>query len=251
MTRTVKILIIVNVAFFALIHLLPGVAWLALFGLVPSYVFTKFRLWQLVTYMFMHVGLWHLVVNMLMLWFFAPAIENSWGKRQFLCYYFFTGIGAGLCSFVTSFHSSVPVIGASGAIFGILVAYAIMFPKTVILLFFIFPMKIKQAVLVLAGINLLGALSNPGAGIAYFAHLGGGLFGYLYLKSEWIKRQISYLSPADLKFKWKQNRSRREKMLKKGLNRRVDLILDKVSKYGMKSLTKKEREILELKSKRR
>ena len=251
MSRTVKLLIIINVVLFILIHLLPKAPWLALFGLIPSYVFAKFRLWQLATYMFLHVGLWHLVVNMLMLWFFAPAIERSWGKKQFLFYYFFTGIGAGLCSFITAFRSPIPVIGASGAIFGILVAYAVMFPETVILFFFIFPMKIKHAVLVLAGINLLGALSSSNAGIAYFAHLGGGLFGYLYLKSEWIRRQISYLSAVDLKLRWKQNSSGRQKMLKNDLDHRVDAILDKVSKYGMRSLTKKERETLELKSRKR
>ncbi|MBL7130816.1 MAG: rhomboid family intramembrane serine protease [Candidatus Omnitrophica bacterium] len=249
MTRTVKILIIINVSVFVLMHLLPRVPWLPIFGLIPSYVFAKFRLWQLATYMFLHLGLWHLVLNMLMLWFFAPAIENSWGRKEFLFYYFFTGIGAGLCSFITAFPSSVPVIGASGAIFGILVAYAMMFPETVILFFFIFPMKIKHAVLVLAGINLLGALSTPQAGIAYFAHLGGGLCGYLYLKSEWLKRQIFYWNLVDLKLRWKQKRSRRQEILKQDLDRRVDAILDKVSKRGIGSLTKKEREILKLKSK--
>ena len=241
MTRIVKILIIVNVALFVLMHLLPQAPWLALFALIPSYVFAKLRLWQLATYMFLHLGLWHLVLNMLMLWFFAPAIERSWGRREFLFYYFFTGIGAGLCSWITAFHSFIPVIGASGAIFGILVAYALMFPETVILLFFIFPMKIKHAVLVLAGINFLGALSSPGAGIAYFAHLGGGLFGYLYLKSEWIKRQITYRS----------KRVSRQEIAQKDLNREVDAILDKVSKHGIDSLSRKERRILELKSRKK
>ena len=246
--RTVKALIVINVALFILIHLFARVPWLSLFGLVPQYVFAKFRLWQLASYMFLHVGLWHLVVNMLMLWFFAPAIERNWGKREFLFYYFFTGVGAGLCSWITAFRSPIPVIGASGAIFGILVAYAMLFPETVILLFFIFPMKIKHAVLVLAGINLLGALSSPGAGIAYFAHLGGGLFGYLYLKNEWIRRQISYWKPADLKFRWQKSRARRQEIFKKELERQVDTILDKVSKRGINSLTKKEKEILKFKS---
>jgi len=195
--------------------------------------------------MFLHAGLWHLVVNMLMLWFFAPALENAWGRNRFLSYYFFTGIGAGLCSFVMAFRSTIPVIGASGAIFGLLVAYMIMFPETVILLFFIFPMKIRQAVLLLAGINLLGALSSPNAGIAYFAHLGGGLFGYLYLKSEWLRRQFSHGLG-----KYKRKEVVGGQQLKDAeLDRKVDVILDKVSKYGMNSLSKKEREILELKSK--
>lgn len=245
LTKTVKILIVVNVILFVLIHLLPKFAWFSLLALVPSYVFAKLRLWQLVTYMFLHAGLWHLVLNMLMLWFFAPAIETAWGRKQFLFYYFFTGIGAGLCSFATSFHSSIPVVGASGAIFGILVAYAVMYPETVILLFFVFPMKIRHAVLILVGINLLGILSSPNSGIAYFAHLGGGLFGYLYLKSEWLKRQISYLNLANLKSWRARKKVNRKQPPKEDLERQIDLILDKVSKYGMNSLTKKEKKILE------
>ncbi len=248
LTKTVKTLIIINVVLFIVVHFFPKFPWLSLFGLVPGYVFAKFRIWQLVSYMFLHLGLWHLVVNMLMLWFFGPAIESAWGRKQFLFYYFFTGIGAGLCSFLTAFRSLIPVIGASGAIFGILVAYALMFPETVILLFFIFPVKIKHAVLVLAGINLLGALSSPHAGIAYFAHLGGGLFGYLYLKSEWLHRQILYWRPNSLKPWGSKSKAGKSEITQEQLDRQVDLILDKVSKYGIDSLTRKEKKILELKS---
>ncbi|MBL7092037.1 MAG: rhomboid family intramembrane serine protease [Candidatus Omnitrophica bacterium] len=250
MTHTVKKLIIVNVVLFILIHLTPKFGWLTLFGLVPGSVFGRFHLWQLATYMFLHLGLWHLALNMLMLWFFAPAIESNWGRRQFLFYYFFCGIGAGLCSWVTAFRSSIPVIGASGAVFGILVAYAMMFPETVILLFFIFPMKIRHAVLVLAGINLLGALSQPNAGIAYFAHLGGGLFGYLYLKSEWLRRQASYWSAFSLTGWRRKRKTAKEESRREDLERQVDRILDKVSRHGMDSLSGKERKALELKSKR-
>lgn len=248
LSRAVKILIIINVSVFILIHLFSGVPWVSLFGMVPRYVFARFMLWQLASYMFVHVGLWHLVVNMLMLWLFGPAVEAAWGRKKFLFYYFLTGVGAGLCSFVVSFRSPTPVIGASGAIFGILVAYAMMFPESIILLFFIFPMKIKHAVLVLAGINLLGALSNPGSGIAYFAHLGGGLVGYLYLRSEWLRRQVSYLSPGSLRARAAREKARQKRLTEKGLDRRVDLILDKISRYGMKSLTRKEKKILERKS---
>ena len=248
--KTVKTLIIANVALFILVHLRPNFAWFTLFGLVPGYVLGRFRIWQLATYMFLHAGLWHLVLNMLMLWFFAPAIERSWGQRQFLVYYFFTGIGAGLCSWIVSFRSFIPVIGASGAIFGILVAYAMMFPETIILLFFIFPMKIKHAVLVLAGINLLGALSSPHAGIAYFAHLGGGLFGYLYLRSEWLRRQILYWSPVNLGLRRKRRKFTGKQTARPDLNQQVDRVLDKISRSGIKSLNKKEREILEAQSKK-
>ena len=246
---TVKILIIINIIVFILVHLPFRFPWFPLFGMVPADVFSKFRLWQLATYMFFHEGLFHLVINMLMLWWFGSAIEEAWGKEKFLRYFFFTGIGAALCSFAVSFHSPIPVIGASGAIFGMLVAYAIMFPENIILLFFIFPIKMKYAVLVLAGINLLGALSTPHSGIAYFAHLGGGLFGYLYLKSVWIRKQILWLSPVTLKFWWVKKKIYNKQAAEKNFDFQVDSILDKVSQYGIQSLTRKERKILEHKSK--
>jgi len=187
---------------------------------------------------------------MLMLWFFGSAIEGAWGRRQFLFYYFFTGIGAALCTILFSFKSLVPVVGASGAIFGILVAYAMMYPEDIILLFFLFPMKMKYAVLLLAGINLLGAVSSPHGGVAYFAHLGGGLFGYLYLKNERVRRYIIYhFNPANLRLWWVRSKMRRQQLRQQDFEQAVDRILDKISRSGMQSLTRKEREILQRRSK--
>lgn len=245
---SIKILIIINIAVFILVNLFSKFPWFSLFGLVPRYVFTRFMIWQPLTYLFLHSGLWHLVINMLMLWMFGSVIESTWGSRQFLFYYFFTGIAAGLCSFIFAFHSSIPVVGASGAIFGILVAYAVMFPESIILLFFIFPMKMKYAVLVLGGINLLGAMSSGSSGIAYIAHLGGGVFGYLYLKNEFIKRQFMHLEPGALLTRWRLKQMQKNQLRDKEFNQKVDEILDKISKQGMESLTQKEKMILEAKS---
>jgi len=247
MTKTVKMLIIINVAVFILINFFRAYSLIFIFGMVPQLVLKRFMIWQLVTYMFIHVELWHLLINMLMLWFFGPAIEQVWGRNRFLFYYFFTGIGAALCSFIFSFHSSI--IGASGAIFGLLVAYAVMFPETIVLVFFLIPMKIKYAVLFFAGINFLGAIQTSGGGIAYFAHLGGALFGYLYLKSEWLRRKLSYLSIDDFKNWWLRKNIYRQQMSQEKFNREVDRILDKISKQGMNSLTREEKKILEKKSK--
>jgi len=233
-------------------HLLPEFP-IGLFAMVPSLVFSKLMIWQLVTYMFLHADIWHLAINMLILWFFGPAIEAVWGRRQFLIYYLFTGIGAALCSFIFSFNS--PIIGASGAIFGILVAYAMMYPDNMILLFLFFPMKMRYAVFVLAGINLLGAISASGSGIAYVAHLGGGLFGYLYLKSESLRyRLLSFnfktvtswfkSSPKPSKGSPKSKKSKGPK----SFDDRVDEILDKISKKGIGSLTEEEKEILDRRS---
>lgn len=218
-----------------------------MFGLAPRYVFSKFMVWQLVTYLFVHAGLFHLLINMLMLWFFAPAIEQAWGRKKFLIYYFFTGIGAGLCSFITSPHSPIPIVGASGAIFGILVAYAVMFPETTVLFLFIFPMKIKYAIFILGAINLLGAVSEPGSGIAYFAHLGGGLFGYLYLKSRWLQG-ILFKGPYHLSSFWQKRKDKASYQRKRDFESEVNRILDKVSREGLDSLTERERKILQRKS---
>lgn len=245
----IKNLIAINILVFILINIFRNFPWLSVFGLVPRYVFSRFMVWQLFTYLFVHVSLWHLVVNMLMLWFFGTALENTWGRKDFFFYYFFSGMGAGLCSFIFNFNSFSPALGASGAIFGILVAYAMLFPENIILLFLLFPMKVKYAVMVLAGINLLGALANPGSGVIYLAQLGGGLFGYLYLKNEWIKRQVFYFGFANWKSMWKKKKAAQREIDKIELDQKVDLVLDKIAKEGIKSLTKAERKILIKKSK--
>lgn len=242
-------LIVINVIVFVLINVLRNIPWMMYFGLVPSLVLSQFMLWQLVTYLFVHAGLWHLVLNMLMLWMFGTVLENTWGSKRFLGYYLFTGVGAGLCSILFAHNAVSPVVGASGAIFGLLVAFAVMFPESVILLFFIFPMKMRYAAMVLAGINLLGALSNPGSEVAYIAHLGGGLFGYAYFKNQAIGLALSRFSLYHFQESIKRKRevSQLNKMM--DISQKVDEILDKISSQGIDSLTKKEREILKLKSK--
>lgn len=251
MSKTVKNLLIINVAAFICIHIFPAIDWLGIFGLAPRYVFSGLRLWQFVTYLFLHIGLFHLSVNMLMLYFFAPAIEKVWGAKRFLFYYFFTGIGAGLCSVLLDARSTVPVVGASGAIFGLLVAFALLFPETVILVFFVFPMRIRPAVLFFAVFNLLGALSAAPSGIAYYAHLGGALFGYLYFQRD------KFFPPGYLRRFFVSGTGKRAKKgeppepMTGDTAERVDAILDKISAQGMRSLTQKERKILETQSKKK
>ncbi|MCF7908871.1 MAG: rhomboid family intramembrane serine protease [Candidatus Omnitrophica bacterium] len=249
MSKTVKNLIIANVSVFLLSSIWQEFP-IGLLAMVPRLVFSKLMIWQLVTYMFVHLDLWHLVMNMLMLWFFGPAIEAAWGQKRFLIYYFFTGIGAALCSVIFSFNS--PIIGASGAIFGILVAYAMLYPDNMILFFFFVPMKMKHAVFVLAGINLLGAISASGSGIAYIAHLGGGLFGYLYLKNETLRHRLLSLDFEKIKSWFNKPSAKPTKSTKpnkpKTFDERVDEILDKISKKGMASLTKEEIDILDRRS---
>jgi membrane associated rhomboid family serine protease len=243
-TKIVKWLIIINILIFVFTIVFSHPGWFHIFGLVPISVIHHFTFWQLATYMFLHGGVMHLLINMLMLWFFGCNLERHWGSSKFLRYYFLTGIGAGIFSLLTSFNSPIPVIGASGAIFGILVAYAILFPETIVLIFFIFPMKIKHAVYIFGAVNLIGALTNPGGGVAYLAHIGGGLTGYLYFKRQ------KFLSPI-LKFYYtsKQKNKNKKEIKNQQMDIEIDEILEKISKYGMDSLTSKERKILKQKSK--
>ena len=206
LTPAVKGLLIANVGIFIVERLVYSTdAWhmmLALFALNPVLLFKNFFLWQLVTYMFLHSpsAILHIVFNMLILWMFGCEIERVWGPRRFLRYYFITGVGAGLAHCVFGLFRSNPVLGASGAIFGIFVAYAMLFPTRTVLFMLIIPMKARQLVLILAGIELLSVGSMDG--VAHLAHLGGALTGYLMLKGLWAPRRILE------ELKWKMRRRR-------------------------------------------
>ncbi|MBN1521460.1 MAG: rhomboid family intramembrane serine protease [Candidatus Aureabacteria bacterium] len=251
-SHAVKIIIFVNICVFILVHIGKrlGLGFEIILGLVPSFVLRRLMLWQLVTYLFVHIGLWHLVLNMLMFFFFGVPLEELWGRKAFLSFFFFTGIGAGVCSILVSTASGQGqvIVGLSGVIFGLLVAHAVLFPDSIILLFFLFPMKMKHAVWLFIGINILGMLSSPGSGVAYMAHLGGGLFGYLYFRFEWIRSVLSRTDLSSLKDKWRKHHRERNMRKRQDVEEKADRILDKISREGIHSLTKREREILDKRS---
>ena len=150
--------------------------------------------WQLVTYMFMHGGMFHLFFNMYTLYFFGMALEHVWGTKKFLVFYFVTGIGAALVHLLIQWltGSYAITVGASGAIYGVLMGFAMLYPETEMRL--LFPpvvMKAKWFVLVFAGIELLLGVTGTQAGVAHFAHLGGLIFGY-FLIMYWKKNRKLY-----------------------------------------------------------
>jgi membrane associated rhomboid family serine protease len=153
-----------------------------MFALIPPNVLTGLEVWRLVTYQFLHAGAWHVALNMLMLWMFGSELEQRWGGTFFLKYYFVCGIGGGLT--YTLFRAGVdaPTIGASGAIFGVLMAYGMWFPNRVVLLGFLFPVRVRHVIVFLIAIELLQGVESTGDGIAHAAHLGGMAFGYAYLR---------------------------------------------------------------------
>src|ERR1700690_1109745 len=170
-------------------------SWLVPYlGLVPARVIRHYWLWQPFTYLFLHGGLFHLLFNMFILWMFGAELERRWGTVEFLKFFFIAGLGAALCVLLLSPHSSVPTIGASGSVFGLIVAFAMLFPNAVMYLYFLIPMKVWQAAILFAFIELFAGFAGGGVGISRFAHLGGMATGFLYLKYwDWARIHVKGL----------------------------------------------------------
>jgi membrane associated rhomboid family serine protease len=197
-TPGVKFLVLVCAGVFlfqTLISLLaapPAMEWLLKwFALIPIAVVPGMRIWQPFTYIFLHGGLFHLLINMLMLWMFGRELELVWGKRRFLNYFFLCGVGAGLINVLVKTipqlwgqpASSSATIGASGAIFGILIANAILFPdRRIWLIPFPVTIPMRPYVAVMGAIEFFSTLGSGGDGVSHLCHLGGMLVGYLYLR---------------------------------------------------------------------
>jgi membrane associated rhomboid family serine protease len=208
-TPAVKWLIIANVAMFlATLIYEPIIDYL---GLTPRSVVEHFWIWQLATYLFLHGGAIHILFNMLGIWMFGVELERLWGTRQFVKYYAITGIGAGLTVLavglvlgVNSVTYRIPTIGASGALYGLLVAFAVYYPDRPLLMFFLFPIPAKYFVMI---VGAMAFLSAPQSRVSEAAHLGGLVIGYLYLRAG--RGGLT----AELKYrylKWKMNRLRRK-----------------------------------------
>jgi membrane associated rhomboid family serine protease len=210
-STAIKALIAANVVMFVASLFAPSlIIWL---GLVPKEVIEHFGIWRLSTYMFLHGGTFHILFNMLALWMFGTELEGVWGTRYFLKFYFVTGIGSG---FLTAVFSLLPfafaqqlyaadVIGASGAIYGLLLAYAMYFPDRPILLL-VFWVPARVCVAILGAIALLSSLGDAG-GVANATHLGGLVVAYLFLSSA----RIHPMSEVKYRYlKWKINRVRKK-----------------------------------------
>jgi membrane associated rhomboid family serine protease len=187
-----------------------GLTWTL--GLRPAQVLGSFRVWELATYMFLHGGVFHILFNMLALWMFGTELERIWGTRYFLKFYFVTGIGAGVLTVLVSllpfsFAEQLRlanVIGASGAIYGLLLAYGMYFPNRPIYMYLVFPIPARYFVMIMGALAFYSSVAGP-SGVANITHLGGLVIAYLFLKSgrlhPWSEVKYRYL-------KWKINRTR-------------------------------------------
>lgn len=240
LSPVVRRLVVANVIVFLLQMILP-VDFVLTLGLTPRLVLEKFWVWQVFTYAFLHGNGWHLFFNMFALWMCGPAVESRWGSRQFFLYYILCGLGAALAQFALA--PAHLVVGASGAIYGLLLAFAFLYPDAIMYLFFIFPVRAMQAVLFIALMTLASAISSGGSRVAHFAHLGGLVTGFLYFKlPEWRDRFRLWRS-ARL-FQSPKGPSRKIRQNAVDLSGEVDRILDKISTQGVDSLTEKEHEIM-------
>ncbi len=251
-TPVVRRLLILNIGIF-LIQLLfnwvsdssPFIQYLAL---RPTAIAGSFAIWQLVTYAFLHGGIFHIFFNMLILWMFGCDVERVLSARKFIKYYLITAVGAGVFQVLSNWGEPVSIIGASGAIYGILVAFALFFPdrQITLLLFFVFPvaLKAKYLVAIFVGLSLLfglqGHLMGSSDNVAHLAHLGGAVVGFVYLRGDdWIGRFVRrHRAHQRQRQKEKERKAFEEK---EWFRKEVDQILDRINEVGYENITEDEK----------
>jgi membrane associated rhomboid family serine protease len=259
LTPWVQRLLVINTLIFLVTYMEPGFANLMAFRPVAI----LFRPWTLITYMFVHGGFMHLLFNMIGLFFFGPPLESRWGSKQFLKFYFICGMGGALLSLLQPYSA---IIGASGAVYGVMLAFAMNWPDTPIYIWGIFPIPAKILVGLLVVFSLFSAFNGSMDGVAHFAHLGGFAAAFAYLKWE------AYRGPKGMR-KFKKTMNKRKLTVVPGgeqpapapparavrrprdkdeaqLLGELDRVLDKISSDGMASLTAAERRLLDEVSKK-
>jgi membrane associated rhomboid family serine protease len=245
--RALRILLIANVALFLVDKFTDGQyirQWLAL---DPVLTLHNWELWRLATYLFVHdlnPPYFHILINMLLLWMFGTPLVEAMGERKFWWFYLTTGIFSGLCSlaFYTVTNNPTTVIGASGAIFGLMFAFAKFFPTQQFLIFFLFPVQARYAVLIFGAVELISITANDR--IAHMAHLGGALYAWLYFTFE-DRGAMAIARWKNRKVERAQRAAQRSQEEVGQVMVDIDPILKKISRTGMGSLTKEEKDMLE------
>ena len=240
----VKFLLITNIVIFILMELSGEKHFLfRSFGLVPNVVWAKFKIWQLFTYLFIHGDWLHILLNMFMLWVCGQDLENQWGKKDFFLFYFICGIGAGFITVLFNIHSIIPIVGASGAIYGLLIAYGFTYPNRILLLYGLFPVKAKYVVLGFGFVAFIASFSANQSNISHITHLSGMIIGLIFicfiLNWNWIKIWCFRLQ---LKNSIQKNTTTNDET--GHMKQRVDEILDKLNDSGWESLTDQEEKYL-------
>jgi membrane associated rhomboid family serine protease len=256
LTPWVKRLLIANAVMFIVVLALPAlVQWLAF---IPALTFL--RPWTLVTYMFVHASFFHLFFNMLILFFFGPPLEGMWGGREFIRFYLISGLGGAILSYFFAFQSAI--VGASGAIYGVMLAFAMNWPNMYIHIWAILPVKAKWLVWFLAAVSVAALLGGARDGVAHWAHLGGFGAAFLYLKlndrlTSRVDRLRTFMSRRKLQVEKQGDArpagngpARRPRREEDRVLDEVDRVLDKISTSGLQSLSEDEIRLLDDVSKR-
>jgi membrane associated rhomboid family serine protease len=281
----IKGLIVSNVVVWFLFDVMVPPLHIPLLNLVANYLAlwplgTYFYPWQLVTYMFMHGGFLHLFFNMLALWMFGMELENVWGSRKFLLYYLLCGVGGGLSNLLIAplLGQAAATVGASGAVFGVLLAFGMLFPDRLIYIYFFLPIRAKYMVILWIGLEMLWGITGTTDGVAHFAHLGGAFVGFLYMAVEldliplraWfaglrrpevrryadtprvrrVNTDVRDVQFYDIGTGRPMRRDHDEDHSQHSTQEVIDAILDKISKGGYQSLSDEEKRILTEASKR-
>lgn len=222
--------------------------WDGVFGLVPAMVTSGGAVWQLLTYAFLHATPMHLLWNMLVVWMFGTEIEIAWGSRRFVAYYLVCAAGAALASTAVAPRSPTVTVGASGAVFGILAAFAALFPNRPVLFMLLFPMRAKYFVVILAGLQL-ALFAEGSGGVAYAAHIGGLLTGLFYLAVAYHKVRLPRrrrTAPPGRRPRLSVVAPPEEPSHPDVVARdEIDRILDKISSVGIQGLSDRERTMLQ------
>ena len=238
-TNAIKLLVSVNFGIFLLQSLSRSeMIFFQLFGLVPKLIWSEFMIWQPVTYLFFHGGIWHVLINMFVLWMFGSELERLWGKQRFLKYYFITGIGSGVMTSLFNLSSSTPVVGASGAVFGVLMAYGITYPNRTIYLYGIIPIRSMLFVIAVGLIAFVSSFDGTSR-ISHITHLSGMVIGYIILKRRWHFNDI-WFSIRKKTLEYQIQREEKRLSHRQELENNIDKILDKINKQGFQSLSDKE-----------
>ena len=238
-TDAIKTLISINFGIFILQSISSSeMMFFSNFGLVPKLVWSQLKIWQPFTYMFFHGDIWHVLINMFVLWMFGSELERVWGKKNFLRFYFVTGVGSGLGTMIFGLQSMIPVVGASGAVYGVLLAYGVIFPNRTVYLYGIIPIKSFWFVIGIGVIAFISSFNNV-SNISHLTHLFGMIIGYLYLKRP-IQIRTIWFSIFKKVLEYRIQNQERKKSRSFETEKDLDFILDKINREGFKSLTKDE-----------
>ena len=239
LTDGIKILILINFLIFFLQSISGQERILfQLFGIVPSNTFFNLMIWQPFTYLFFHGGIWHVFINMFVLWMFGSELERLWGKSHFLRFYFYTGIGSGLITLLFNYQSITPIVGASGSVYGVLLAYGLTYPNRKVYLYGLIPIKSLWFVI---GIGLIAFISsfNNVSQVSHITHISGMFIAYMLIKKPiYLDEIIFKIRKRILEYQIynKEKKVTEHRQLEKEINR----ILDKINSQGFDKLSEEE-----------